>query len=222
MNILEQAIKNKKQISEYSAKKILSAYNITVVKEILTNTLEHAIKSAEEIGYPIVLKGFSPTLSHKSEYGIIKLNLKNQNELKQAYQEITTNKKVKLEGVLVQKQIKGDMELLIGIKKDLTFGHFIIFGLGGIFAEVLNDIAIRILPVEKSDVQEMIKEIKGYKILEGYRGKEKVDIDKLIDILVKVNNLVTDFPQIKELDINPLIVQDKIPICVDALMILEG
>lgn len=221
MNIIESTIKNKQNIiSEHQAKKFLSSYNIPVVREDLAKSPEEAINVAEEIGYPVVLKGFSSILTHKSEYGVIELNLKNEDEVKEGWQKIY-NAKIKLDGVLVQEQIKGEVELIVGLKKDITFGLCVVFGLGGIFTEVLKDISIRVIPIDKIDAKEMIKEIKGYKILEGYRGKRGVDIDKLCEILVNVGKIAQDFPQIKELDINPLIVQDGIPIAVDALIILD-
>lgn len=221
MNIIEKTIKKGESIiSEYGAKKILSSYNILVVKEKLAKSQKEAIMWAKEIGYPVVLKGFSSTLVHKSEYGIIKLNLKNANEVKSAWNEINS-KKINLEGVLVQKQIKADIELIVGIKRDLTFGPCIIFGLGGIFTEALGDISIRVAPLDKIEANEMIKEIKGYKVLKGWRGKKEVNINLLSDILVKVSKISENFPQIQELDINPLLVQDGVPVVVDALIILE-
>lgn len=223
MDIIETAIKKGQNIiSEYQAKKILSSYGIPVVKEKLVKSQNEAISAAEEIGYPVVLKGFSPTLTHKSEYGIIELNLKSEDEVKDAYQRINNNAKIKLNGMLVQEQIKGELELIIGLKKDLTFGPCVIFGLGGVFTEVLKDISIRVAPLDKIDAMEMINDIKGYKILEGYRGKKGVDIDKLCDILICVGEIGLKHLEIKEIDINPLIVEDGIPIAVDALIILEA
>lgn len=224
MNIIESAIKKSMSIiTEYEAKKFLSLSGIPVVQERLTSSVEEAIKVAGEIGYPVVLKGFSPTLTHKSEYNLIVLNLNNEKEIKKGWQKIYLSKRtdIKLEGVLVQKQIIGDLELIIGLKKDLTFGPTVIFGLGGVFTEVLKDISLRVVPLDKIDAEEMIREIKSYKILKGYRGKKGVKMDRLSDILLKVSKIGQNFPQIKELDINPLIVQDGTPIAVDALIILE-
>ncbi len=221
MNIIEKAIKKEESIiSEYGAKKILSYYDIPVVKEKLAKSSREAVKWAKKIGYPVVLKGFSSTLVHKSEYGIIELNLKNENEVNDAWNKINS-KKINLEGVLVQKQIVADIELIVGIKRDPTFGSCIIFGLGGIFTEALGDISIRVAPLDKIEAEEMIKEIKGYKVLKGWRGKKEVNIDLLSDILVKVSKISEDYPQIQELDINPLLVQDGVPVVTDALIVLE-
>jgi acetyl-CoA synthetase (ADP-forming) len=222
MSIIENAIKKGQSIiSEYESKKLLSLYNIPVVREKLVKSLEEAMEFIKEIDYPVVLKGFSPTLLHKSEHNLVELNLKNGEEVREGWQRIL-NAKVKIESVLVQKYIKGDLELIVGLKKDITFGPCVVFGLGGIFTEVLKDISIRVAPIDKIDAEEMICEIKGYKILEGYRGKKGVNIEKLTDILINVGKIGIEYPEIKELDINPLIVQDGIPIAVDALIILEN
>lgn len=223
MNIIKNAVKNKRNIiTEFEAKKILSYYNIPVAKEKLVKSIEEAIDVAKEIGYPVVLKGFSLNLTHKSEYGVIELNLMNEEKIKEGWQRINTNPKIKLDGILVQEQIKGDLELIVGLKKDTTFGPCVIFGLGGVFTEILKDISIRVAPIEKIDAIEMIREIKGYKILEGSRGASGVNIDNLCDILINVGRIGIEHQEIKELDINPLIVQDGIPVAVDALIILEG
>lgn len=222
MDIIESAIKNKRNIiTEYEAKKLLSYYGIPTVEEKLVKSIKEAIETAKEIGYPVVLKGYSSTLSHKSEYNLVELNLRDEKELKEGWKRIF-NTKIKLEGVLVQKQIKGNLELIVGLKKDITFGHCVVFGLGGVFTEILKDISIRVAPIEKIDAIEMIREIKSYKILEGYRGEKGVNFDKLSEILVNAGKIGIEHPEIKELDINPLIVQDGIPIAVDSLIILEN
>jgi succinyl-CoA synthetase beta subunit len=223
MKVIENALREgRTTLLEVESKKVLSSFGIPVVKEALVASLDQALAEAERIGYPVALKGYAGNLAHKSEFGVIELNVDDSDAVKASYKKLMNNGKIRLEGILVQKQVKGDIELIIGLKKDPTFGHVILFGLGGVFTEVLKDVSIRAVPLEKHDADEMVREIKGFKLLEGYRGKKGVNLKKLCEILMDVGSIPGKYPMIKELDINPLIVQNGVPICVDALMVLEA
>lgn len=222
MKIIERAKKRgQKTLSEYESKRLLSSYGIPVTKEKLVKSKEEAVKAAIKIGFPVVLKACGPKITHKTELNLIELNLKNEKEVKRAYKKIS-NVKLTLEGILVQEQIKGERELVIGLKQDSTFGPCVMFGLGGIFTEVLKDVTFRVAPLKKSDARQMIKDIKGYKILEAFRGSKPVDQDLLGKILIKVGQIGLENKEIKEIDINPLIVKGRRVVAVDALIVLSS
>jgi len=222
MNVLKKAIINgQSSLSEYESKQILSAYQIPVVKEILVDNNKDFINALKETGYPLVLKGCSPRITHKTEKNLIKLDLRNEDEATRAYNEIIASIDGK-KTVLVQEMVKGTRELVVGLTRDPQFGPTVMFGLGGIFTEILKDISFRLAPLEKNDALDMIREIKGHKILEAVRGMEKVDIDILADILINVGKIGLENEKINEIDINPLIISGNKPIAVDALMILES
>jgi len=222
VKIIERAKKRgQKTLSEYESKRLLSSYGIPITKEKLVKSKEEAVKAAIKIGFPVVLKGCGPKITHKTELNLIELDLKDEKEVKEAYKKIS-NTNLTLEGILVQEQIKGERELVIGLKQDPTFGPCVMFGLGGIFTEVLKDVTFRVAPLKKSDAREMIKDIKGYKILEAFRGSKPVDQDLLGEILIKVGQIGLENKEIKEIDINPLIVKGEKPVAVDALIVLKS
>ncbi|MGA2526005.1 MAG: acetate--CoA ligase family protein [Smithellaceae bacterium] len=207
----EKIIDNPDALSEYEAKKILSGYGIPVTREALATSADIAVESARKIGYPVALKIQSAQITHKTEAGGIKLNVVNDAEVRVGFKEVISNAKkymleAKIQGVLVQEMLKDGVEVIIGTTKDPVFGHVIMFGLGGIFVEALKDVSFRITPLSRVDAEEMVSEIKGYSVLQGMRGKPSVDINALVDIILKVSRLVTDYGDtIKELDINPLV-----------------
>jgi len=175
------------------------------------------------LGYPVVLKAISKKVSHKTDVGAIFLSLYSEKAVQDAFDEISKNvkkAKAKLDSVLVQKMIVGGQEIMIGGKKDPQFGQTIAFGLGGIFVEVLEDVAFRVVPITKKDAEKMMKEIKGYKILSGFRGK-KYDTGAIVDALMKISKMLDENQNIAELDLNPIIALPKGTIAVDARIILE-
>ncbi|WP_297535739.1 acetate--CoA ligase family protein [Thermococcus sp.] len=214
---------------EYEAKQVLKAYGLPVPNEKLAKTLDEALKYAEEIGYPVVLKLMSPQILHKSDAKVVLLNIKNPEELKQKWEEIHENAKkyrpdAEILGVLVAPMLRPGREVIIGVTEDPQFGHAIMFGLGGIFVEVLKDVTFRIIPITEKDARKMITEIKAYPILAGARGEEPADIDAIVDMLLKVSNLVDELKDyIKEMDLNPVFVYEKGKgaVIVDARIILK-
>jgi len=223
--IIQKAIKEKRSLLETEAKELLKEYGIPVPAFKLIKSEEGIDKLKETIGYPIVMKIVSPDIIHKSDAGGVKVGVKNEEEAKMAYQEIISkaikyNKKAKISGVIVYPMVPQGTEIIIGMTKDPSFGPVIMFGLGGIFVEVLKDVSFRIIPLEERDAQEMIAEIKGYKILKGARGEAPKDIEAIKNLLMKVSQLTMENPEIKEIDLNPVFVFEKGLQVVDARMIL--
>jgi len=178
------------------------------------------------MGFPVVLKIVSPDIIHKSDAGGVKLDLKNSAQAGRAYGEILSSirqkyPKAKIDGISVQKMARPGVEVIIGMSKDPQFGPVLMFGLGGILVEVLKDVSFRLVPVTKRDATEMIKEIKGYPLLEGYRGQEPANIPFLEELIVKVSQFIEKNPQIKELDLNPIFAYKDGALAVDARIILE-
>ena len=202
---------------------LLKKYKIPLSKSILCKKLDEALKYSKKIGFPVVLKISSTEIIHKSDIGAVKTNINNEAELEKAYEEIEKNvkkKKAKIEGIILQKQITGK-EIIIGGKKDPQFGPVIMFGLGGIFVEIFKDVSFRITPIDKESAKQMIEEIESYQILKGARGEKSVKIDSLIDIIVKISNMVMKEDKIIELDFNPVIVNQKTAEIVDVRIITE-
>jgi acyl-CoA synthetase (NDP forming) len=222
MEIIEKALgEGKTTLSEYESKQVLKAYQIPVTKEVLVEDVKDLAKAAKEIGYPLVLKGCSSEISHKTEKGLIRVDIRNEDEATAAFEEIMADMEGKENAVLVQEMVKGQRELVIGLTRDAQFGPCVMFGLGGIFTEILKDISFRIAPLEKRDALDMMQDIKGHKILGAVRGMEAADLDVLADILIKVGQIGMENDRIKEIDINPVILSGSKPIAVDALVVLE-
>jgi acetyltransferase len=221
---VDALIRSQGQLSEFHCKQILNCYGIPVTRESLATSADIAVAQARELGYPVALKIQSGQILHKTEAGGIRLNLGSDQEVRAAYDEVLANAKrfaprAELDGVLIQEMLTEGVEVIIGTTKDPVFGHVIMFGLGGIFVEALEDVSFRIAPVTRGDAEEMIREIKGYRVLQGIRGKPPVDIDAIVDAILRVSQLVTDYPEeIEELDINPLLVSVDGARAIDALV----
>jgi len=208
MKIIADALKRgEKTLSEYESKKVLDAYSIPVTKELVTTSLLDAKSFAREIGYPVALKGSSSTLTHKTELNLIELNIKDEEALEKAYNDLEERGQGKLDGILVQQMIKGEREFVAGLIRDPQFGPCVMFGLGGIFTEVLKDVTFRVAPLEKRDALEMMDEIRAKKLLDEFRGKPAVNREVLADALINLGRIGLEIDEINEIDINPLIVQ---------------
>lgn len=215
-------------LTEPEAKKILEIAGIPITKEVLAVNADEAQEIAEKIGYPVVMKIVSPQILHKSESGGIKINLKSKASVKKSYSEIIekTNKfnpLAEIHGVLIQEMLSGGIETIIGVTTDDQFGPVIMFGVGGIFVEVMGDVTFRIVPIDKRNAFDMLEEIKGKKILEGFRGFPQIDKEKLTDIMVKLSEFSFKFrDDIQEIDINPLYCNTGKIKAMDALIILKA
>ena len=203
-------------LNEYEAKKVLEAYGIPISSEKLATTWEEAREIARRIGYPVAAKLVSPDILHKTEAGVIALNITSEQDLRNKYEEILMKGKAyragtRIDGVLIQEMVDvRGVETIIGVSQEPPFGPAVLFGLGGIFVEVMADVSIRVLPASAADLRAMISELRGYKILQGARGRSPADIDAVFQSLVRVACLVSEFPQsIREIDINPFIVMEK-------------
>ena len=223
MKLIDEAIQQQRTtLSEFESKQVLASYRIPVTREELVDNAEDLIKAAAKIGYPVVMKGCSADISHKTEKGLIRVDVRNDEEAASAFKEITAVMDGADRSVLVQQLVKGQRELVAGLTRDPQFGPCVMFGLGGIFTEVLKDITFRVAPLEKRDALEMMQEIKAHKILEAVRGMAPVDKDMLAEILITVGQIGIENEVVKEIDINPVIISDGKPVAVDALVVLEG
>jgi len=213
-------------LTEFESKRILKQVGISVVETRLAKTQKEAVSFSQKMGFPAALKINSPDVIHKSDSGGVKLSLNNAAEVKKAYGEIL--KKVKkqypgaaVHGVSVQKMLRPGTEVIIGTSKDSQFGPVIMFGLGGIFVEILKDVSFRVIPVKRKDAQEMIQEIRGYPLLEGYRRQEPASVPALVEMILKISKFIEENPLIKELDLNPIFAYRNKAVTVDAKIVLE-
>jgi acyl-CoA synthetase (NDP forming) len=210
---------------ETESRELLKEYHISLPEAELADSIEKAIEAGNAMGYPLAMKVVSPDIIHKSDAGGIKLGLNNHEDITTAFKEIVTNaekvvEKEKVLGTLISPMAKKGQECIIGMIRDAQFGPVIMFGLGGIFVEVLKDVSFRVAPLAAEDIDEMVKEIKGYKILTGIRGEKQKDIEAIKDILARLSEIVIDNPEIKEIDLNPVIVHEKGASIVDSRVII--
>lgn len=204
-----------KTLTENQGKELLAQFDIPVTREEVAATEEEAVAIAERIGFPLAMKIDSPDILHKTEAGGLKLHIGSQEEVRQAFRDIMANcrnysPQARLQGVLVQEMVMGGTEVIVGVNNDPQFGPTILFGLGGIFVEILKDVSMRLAPLTHAEALAMIQEIKGYKVLEGARGKEPRDVEAIADVLVKVSQMAVELKdEVAELDINPLLVMPR-------------
>ena len=210
---------------EHEAKNLCALYDLPVTKITVETSEDDAVKAAKEFGFPVVLKIVSPQVLHKSDAGGVLIDIKDEEGVREGYQKIMENVKAhapdaEITGILVQEMAPWGTEIIVGSSKDPTFGSTIMFGLGGIFVEILKDVSFRLAPISKIDAEEMIDEIKARKILEGARGKPPTDKEAIVEILLKTSQMLMDCPEISELDMNPVLVYEKGAKIVDARIIL--
>ncbi|MGA3280203.1 MAG: acetate--CoA ligase family protein [Smithella sp.] len=221
LDIIEKALKNgQKTLSEYESRLVIESAGVPVVPAALVKTREEAVREAAKIGFPLVMKGCSAELAHKTEAGMVALNIGNIEEVAAVFEEFTDKAK-NLDGVLIEKMVKGSREFVIGLSRDAQFGPCVMFGLGGILTEALKDVTFRVAPLSKQDALEMIDEIKTKKLLGEFRGSPAVDRDALARALVGVGDLGMKYDSIAEIDINPLIISGNQVVAVDALVVLK-
>ncbi|MEM3051588.1 MAG: acetate--CoA ligase family protein [Candidatus Bathyarchaeia archaeon] len=226
-SIISQARREGRNVLlENEAKAICMEYAIPVTMFKLAESEEEAVEFAAQIGFPVVLKIVSPDIIHKSDAGGVMVNLKTAADVQKAYRKILENAKkynstAKIVGVLVQEMAPPSTEVIVGAVKDSQFGQTLMFGLGGIFVELLKDVTFKVAPITREDAQEMVAKVKAYPLLKGYRNTPPADIDAIVNILLSTSKLVMDYPEIKELDLNPIMIYDKGAKTVDARIILE-
>lgn len=225
---IKRVVKEERTIlSEEESKDFLSNYGLPVIEAHLVHSLEGAITVAEWIKYPVVIKIVSPDISHKSDVGGVRTGIRTAEELKEEYSELLSRVKEKMPqaviaGVTVQKMIEPiDYEIILGAKKDKDFGSIILFGMGGIGTEVFKDISIGLPPLNQTLARRLMEETKVYRMLQGYRGKKPADLKELEQLLVSFSNLIVDFPEIAEMDINPIAISDGKAYALDARIIID-
>lgn len=213
-------------LTEVESKQILEESGIPIVHAQLAATREEAVAAARQIGLPVVLKIVSPDISHKSDVGGVKLNLGSEKEVATAFDEIIAAAQraepgATVLGVSVQKMAQPGVEVIMGMTKDPQFGPVLMFGLGGVFVEVLKDVAFRIVPLEPRDASQMIRDIQGFPVLEGFRGQDPADLAALEDMLMRLSTFVEEHPEIQELDLNPIFAYKDGALAVDARIVLS-
>jgi len=215
-------------VGDSESREILSAYNLRIPRAELAATAEEAVKAADAIGYPVVLKIASPDILHKTDVGGVKVGLANANDVRDAFDLIVYRAQryvpgATIWGCLVQEMLpKGGLELLVGMNRDPQFGPLVTFGMGGIYVEVLKDVTFRIAPFDRRAAAEMLGEIRSHALIDGVRGQKGYSKEKIIDALLRISQLVTDFPNIVELDINPLMVYENDAVALDMRLVLAS
>ncbi len=221
LKIIQQAVANgQKTLSEYESRLVIESAGVFVSAAELAKTRDEAIEAAEKMGFPVVLKGCSAELAHKTEAGMVALNINSPEQVARVFDELIGKVK-NLDGILVEKMVRGNREFVIGLTRDSSFGPCVMFGLGGIFTEALKDVTFRVAPLTREDALEMIDEIKTKKLLGEFRGSPAVDREALAKALVGVGDLGVRYDAIAEIDINPLIICGDKPVAVDALVVLK-
>jgi len=225
-DIIQNALlQGRKGLLESEAKKIINQYGITTTKYVVANSVAEAVQVAKSIGYPLVLKIVSPDIGHKTDAGGVKLNIQNDEEVKGAYEDIMSNIKniapdASIQGVLVEQMAKPATEVIIGGLRDLQFGPAVMFGIGGVFVEIFRDVSFRLAPVEKREALDMIQEVKGAKLLSGFRNRATVDISAIVNTIIQVSRIIVAHEEINEIDLNPVLVYPDGIKTVDARIVL--
>lgn len=222
MEVIQRALEEGRNVlSEYESKQVLAAYGIPVAREVYVEDSADFKEALRRIGFPVVLKGCSPQLAHKTERDVIRVDLRDEEEAEAAFRDIRSNMGTVAGGILVQEMVRGKRELVVGMTRDPQFGPCVMFGLGGIFTEILKDVSFRLAPLDKRDALEMMREIRSHKILDAVRGMDAADVEALSDVLIRVGRIGVEEERIKEIDINPVILSQGKPLGVDALILLQ-
>jgi acyl-CoA synthetase (NDP forming) len=229
-NIIRQLIKRcidegRILLTEVESKQLFREAGVEVIDTRLATTKEEAVNISKYIGFPVALKINSPDIIHKTDVGGVRLDLKTEKEVAEAFNEIITVVKKKCpeartHGISVQRMAKPSVEIIIGMFRDHQFGPVLMFGLGGVFVEVIKDVSFGIVPLTRRDASDMIREVRGYRLLEGYRGQERIDISHLESLLLKVSGFVERNPEIKEFDLNPICAYPDRAVVLDARVVL--
>jgi len=205
-------------LGEREAKAVLAKYGIACVPERRAKNAEEAVRAAGEIGYPVVLKADSPEIAHKTEMGAVRLDLHDAAAVRAACAAMT----IATQGFLVQPMMKNGIELVVGTKRDPQFGPVLLVGLGGVLVEVMRDTAFSLAPVGKDEARRMLGRLRGFRLLEGYRGAPAADLDAVSDAIARISELAADFAdRIEEIDVNPLLARPDGAVALDALIVLR-
>lgn len=225
-DIIQKTRQQKRQLLEPEAKEFIKAFGITGTRYRIVSSLANAVQAAAFLGYPVVLKIVSPDISHKTDVGGVKINIRDEEGVRTSYDEIVRNVKkrqpdARIYGILIEEMAVPSTEVIIGGLRDPQFGPVVMFGLGGIFVEIFKDVSFRIAPVNEQEALDMIYDVKGAKVLRGFRGTGPLDIFALTQTILQVSNIMTSLEEIKEIDLNPILVYQKGIKTVDARIVLD-
>jgi len=223
--VQNQTVDQTRFLTEIESKELLKRAGIPVVEARLATTKKQAVSMGKELGFPVVLKVISADVIHKSDSGGVRLGLANSTQVGRAYSDIMSSVRQRhpqatIQGISVQPMAPPGIEVIIGMSTDPQFGPVIMFGLGGVLVEILKDVSFRIVPVTRRDAAEMVREIKGYPILAGFRGQKPASVPALEELIVKVSQFIERNPQIRELDLNPVFAYENKAVAVDARVVL--
>jgi acetate---CoA ligase (ADP-forming) len=212
-------------LSEHKSKELLEAYGVARPAEVLCRAADEAVRAAHKIGYPVVMKVSSPDLLHKSDAGLVRLGVTADDEATDVYAELLAragdvNPGARIDGVLVSEEVTGGIEMVVGVAQDPLFGPVVMVGSGGVLVEVLGDVTFRVPPFGRDEAARMVRELRGFKLLEGVRGRPPADVDALVDVVMAVERLALDLASdIAELDVNPIVVRPDGAVALDALVV---
>lgn len=222
MNLIQRILRQRQKVlSEHDSKELLRHYGLPVAKELEIHDQQELLESIQELGFPIVMKACQPGLSHKTEQNLVLIDIRTEQEAITAFESLMEHSTAEVRSVLVAERVFGHRELMAGLMTDPQFGPCLMFGLGGIFTEMLADVVFRTVPISRKDGFDMIAEIRCQKLLDGFRGMPGIDKGQLVDILIKLNQMCMDHEVIQEIDVNPIILSHEGPSIVDALVILK-
>ncbi len=224
--IIEAALREKRNLTEAESYEVLGLRGLPVPDFQLVSSIDEVEEAADRVGFPLVMKVVSPDILHKTEVGGIRVKIDSKEAARTAFRDIISSVREKqpearIHGIMMVPQAEEGLEVIVGMKRDQQFGPTVMFGLGGVFIEVLKDVSLRVSPVTEEEAEEMLLEIKGRKLLEGYRGKPPKDLKALKKIIMEISQLAADIPEIAELDLNPIIVYEDGAIIVDAAIIVD-
>ena len=222
MQIIQAAVQQgRTTLSEFESKGVLSRYSIPVTREFLVTDTAELMAAIRKLDYPAVLKGCSESVTHKTESGLVRLDIRSDSELMAAFKELASKMESTPPTLLVQEMVQGERELMVGFTRDAQFGPCVMFGLGGILTEVLQDVTFRMAPVTVQGALQMMHDIRAHKLLGSVRGMDAVDLDAMARLIVNVGQIGVDNPQVGEIDINPIKIHGGNPIAVDTLVVLS-
>lgn len=220
--IREALFRGQTALSEHDSKELIRSYGVPVAKEALCRNAEEAASIASGFGFPVALKACSPELMHKSEAGVVELNLRGEREVRDAYKRVVGRTDLELDGVLVQEMVRGQRELVIGLNRDPQFGPCVMLGIGGVMTELLDDASFRMAPFDMAEALDMTEELRMKAVLGAFRGQQPADLDALCRSLVAVGKIGLELDAVSELDVNPLIITPEgSVVAVDALAVLR-
>lgn len=219
MNLVEKALaEGSSTLSEAESKELLAQHGVPIGHQALLNTVDEALAFVEKAGYPVALKGCGRNILHKTEMGLVRLNIDNEEKLKNTFEDLSSKLPAGADGILISPMVDTKREFIAGLSTDPHFGPVVMFGLGGIFTEALKDVVFRVAPITRADAMEMLEGIRSKALLDDIRGLPAVNRDALCDILMAVSDLATNVKGIEEIDINPILIDKNMPIAADALI----